>query len=972
LTANDAAEATALAEATGQPVEILPDRTDWSQTFAQPGGGFEASEALQPQRVQEPDGSWVALNAGLSVQPGGLVAPGAITTGLTLSDGGSGPLFTLSQGTESLSVSWPFGSLPVPSLSGATATYANVLPGVNLLVTATPTGVSDIIEVLSAAAAANPDLAALNFPISTAGLAVAADGAGNLTATDPSGNPVFSAPPALMWDSAVPSPVGVSTQVAPGAVGTGLPEAADGPMPGDHQAVMTAWASASSLNLTPVQSVLTGQAVIYPVFIDPSWNGDQSDGTAPTWSDVWKNGAGSPGGEWEFTDPLGGIRAGVYCSPDNNGNCQDSTPDSTYGIYRSYLNFPLPSGYAGSQPDYTDAQLQLQESWSWSCTHSELDLWQTDKATQGITWTSRPQQLSQIGTATTAHGWEPPGGGSSCPTAQVNLPAGQALQAAGASGYSANTVTLELRADDHDEANWTVNSWKRFQVSSVDLVFFWEHAPSAPSSYGTQGVFNPGTGQFYTDCATHQGGPDFVDVNNPTWQTWIDDPLDRQYDANPNNNNSAAQLDGEFNWQNLTTGASNSSPLPDPGNHRTLGPAANGNPAGAEFSVQRTGTPGDEYGWSAWGQTIATSTNIGSDTAPALSGPTSPTCYFMIDTTVPSGVVSVSGSANDKVGTPAQYTLTDPNFGSSDSNVVGFFYGIGAAGTGYVPATNGQATITLTPFTIQNMDLYVQAVSDAGRPGPLATGGAPSFVISPTTPTANIATMGYWRLNNNSMDTSGDGAYLTLQPGASYACGSGANPPGYTCSLSGEADTGRPVVSSESAYSVSAWVNMAGCSSYCVALSEDASHTSVFALAWQSGCQGNNGCWVYQMRASDNQSTTMQTATSQPLSQGSATNTWVQLTAVFNPDQVVGSEPVGTMTLYVNGTQAGQIYGISPWNSLPAGVARIGAGFAGANPWDGTVSDACVFYGPLASSDVTSLYAGGQADGCAALATTYP
>ncbi len=69
-------------------MEVLGDRTDYSQTFADPGGGFEDDESLVPYQVQEPGGSWVPVDTTLSVQPGGAVAPAAITTGLTISDGG--------------------------------------------------------------------------------------------------------------------------------------------------------------------------------------------------------------------------------------------------------------------------------------------------------------------------------------------------------------------------------------------------------------------------------------------------------------------------------------------------------------------------------------------------------------------------------------------------------------------------------------------------------------------------------------------------------------------------------------------------------------------------------------------------------------------------------------------------------------------------------------------------------------------
>ena len=132
---------------------------------------------------------------------GGAVAPAAITTGLSLSDGGRGPLYTLSQGGGSLSASSPFGALPVPSLSGATATYAGALPGVNLLVTATATGVSELVEGMTRGGG-DPGLARITFPVAGAGLSVAAGGDGALTAVDSAGCPVFAAAPSLMWDTA--------------------------------------------------------------------------------------------------------------------------------------------------------------------------------------------------------------------------------------------------------------------------------------------------------------------------------------------------------------------------------------------------------------------------------------------------------------------------------------------------------------------------------------------------------------------------------------------------------------------------------------------------------------------------------------------------------------------------------------------------------------------------------------------------
>jgi microcystin-dependent protein len=106
---------------------------------------------------------------------------------------------------RSLTLSLPtaVASLPAPTLDGPTATYANILPDVDLKVTAdTQGGFSEVLVVKNAHAAANPALATLDFPTHTHNVALSADAAGNIRAKDTTGRTVFSAPAPLMWDSA--------------------------------------------------------------------------------------------------------------------------------------------------------------------------------------------------------------------------------------------------------------------------------------------------------------------------------------------------------------------------------------------------------------------------------------------------------------------------------------------------------------------------------------------------------------------------------------------------------------------------------------------------------------------------------------------------------------------------------------------------------------------------------------------------
>jgi hypothetical protein len=956
LTAADEVSASVLAASVGHPVEVLGDRTDWAQTFAEPGGGFLTQESAVPVRVQRADGSWVAVDTTLSARADGLVVPGAVVPGLVMSGGGRVPLYTLTSASGgSVSVSWPYGSLPSPSLAGPTATYSGVLPGVNLLVTATPTGVQSVLQVMSAAAAANPELGHITFPVSAPGLSVSADRQGGLAAADSSGNAVFTAPPARMWDSAA------GAVARPGlAAASGSAPGLAGPQAGDHMAVAAVSAGRGAVSLSP-RALLGGVPTVYPVYIDPN---DFHQATQASWLDVARDFASPPDywGNPDYTDPAGGIRSGVFCSPDSDGRCLHPSPDSTWAIYRSYLNFAIPSGLAGAS--FVDAQLDLNEVWSWSCTASTMELWQTTEAKSGGTWTSRPAEQTWQDSITTAHGWT--GTSGACPVRGITLNASSALGKAAAQGWG--QVTLEVRASlsDEDASPPVVNSWKRFQATASGdcsggapcLQVFWAHDPDQAQAAGTEGTFDARTGQTVTDCATSQGSPDYVSTTRPQWDASAGDQ-------------EGSKIYGRFPWTNITTGATGTWP-------------ANVNPvdAGSQFQGQRTGSGGDEYKWQAYGEARPVDP-LTRNTVTVDGKNSSPPCYFTIDTTAPAGTAAVSSDTyqdnvpSGQIGMAGTFTLTDPD--PADSDVAGYFYGVGSSQpSAYVPAANGTASITLAPYTSSQEDLYVQAVDRAGNRGPLKMSGSttvPSFVIIPGTALPNITTLGYWPLNSaTGSDGSGKGNDLAKAPGASYPCAQPANPPGYLCSLSGEADTSRPVVSNQAGFTVSAWVSLPYCQSYCAAMSEDASDVPTFSLAWrpsgQSGCPVDlGGCWEFSMRYSDDNSAALDKA------QAAITQVppnWVQLTGVFDPLQVVGTQR-GTLTLYVNGMQAAQFAGVPIWSTTPSGVLRLGAGPGGAYPWVGSVSDACAFYGALQPSDAQLLYTGNSSysDGCNAVYHTY-
>lgn len=247
--------ARAAAQASGQPAEITADRTPFSQTFANPDGSFTTTTSVQPRWVKQ-GSSWAAADATLVQQADGSYTPKAALGGLSLSGGGGTVLATARAGKRWLQVSWP-QPLPAPQVSGATATYPAVFPGVDLVLTAgLAGGFSETLVIKDKTAAADPQLAGLTLGVTaSSGLAARPGPGGSLGENTASGQPVFYSPPPMAWDS---SAAGASA-AGPGAPGAGL---------------VTAPASyaSGSVRLGIPASLLAEPAADFPVYVDPSYS----------------------------------------------------------------------------------------------------------------------------------------------------------------------------------------------------------------------------------------------------------------------------------------------------------------------------------------------------------------------------------------------------------------------------------------------------------------------------------------------------------------------------------------------------------------------------------------------------------------------------------------------------------------------------------------------------------------------------
>lgn len=259
--------ASAQAQATGQPVAVTSQSTETSQVMANPDGSFTLTAGLRPVRVLQ-DGAWTPIDTTLHANGDGSLSPAASTAQLAFSGGGATPLVRLTNGAQSIAFSWP-APLPRPAVTGDTATYPSVLPGVDLKLTAHADSYSEILVVHDAAAAANPALAKLRMTATASGLNFTAAPDGGLSATDATGAEVFHGSTPIMWDSSANAQTGPApTLDNPGSAKVNVLAVS---VPGANAASKPAGSSASTtVTLTPPTSALTGTGVVYPLYLDPS------------------------------------------------------------------------------------------------------------------------------------------------------------------------------------------------------------------------------------------------------------------------------------------------------------------------------------------------------------------------------------------------------------------------------------------------------------------------------------------------------------------------------------------------------------------------------------------------------------------------------------------------------------------------------------------------------------------------------
>ena len=264
------------AKKTHKSVQVDIATNAYTTLTANPAGHFTAQEFLDPQRA-EVNGTWRPIDTTLVKNADGSISSKVTLASLRLSRGGTGPLATVNDGAgHVLTFTWPGGALPAPTLSGDTATYADVYPGVDLKMVALPAGVQDLFVVHNARAAANPALRSIRLGVTGTGLTIGSTPDGGVTAKDTKGQQVFGGPAPTMWDSAAATASHPASGKDAGITGSAATP---------HLAKMATTVSHGSVTVTPDPSLLSSRSTVFPLTIDPQWVENPAN-----WLEIWSNG----------------------------------------------------------------------------------------------------------------------------------------------------------------------------------------------------------------------------------------------------------------------------------------------------------------------------------------------------------------------------------------------------------------------------------------------------------------------------------------------------------------------------------------------------------------------------------------------------------------------------------------------------------------------------------------------------------
>ncbi|MFE9882269.1 LamG-like jellyroll fold domain-containing protein [Streptomyces sp. NPDC005784] len=903
--------------------------TESSQVFANPDGTFTQEMNAAPVRARKDDGTWGPIDTTLVHEASGTVQAENTTAGLTFSGGGTGDaLVTLKDKEHSLELGWPT-ALPKPQLDGDTATYAEVLPDVDLKLTALSSGYTSVLVVKTAEAAKDPALATIRMTVSGHGLDIAPTADGGFVARDGDGTPVFESPTGRMWDSAGDAPTtgtattGVTTQfirttssaaaetegeptteTTPLPAAGGDPTPLEGPGSGDAAAELPLKVNGTTLEITPDPALLHGEDTVFPLYIDPPTKGI----TLGDWTALASNGTKY----WKFDGDKGVGRcsnyAGYLCS------------NSPY-TQRMYFEYPLSSIHGKK---VLDATMEVYQEWTFSCDPHWYDLSRVDKGiSSSTTWSSRPAGVDLMGDRNVAYGR-----GSLCSPSQPanwvrfsdNLDETNENLTTTLASYAADKapqITFSLTAHDESDAG----AWARFRNDAKLSVTYISY-PDKPTSYGVQQgttgrACNASTLPFATSATTPKmlATVQSADGSNAQlralFEVWKADGSSRAW--------YAASPDSAWVADNAARDAS-SSALPAQTDYRMRVKTQ------AYYKTDRGVTGVLDSSWSSW-------------------------CYFRVDTDWPPPPVVTSADGIYKpaetdpaaggVGTPGKFTFTpgdtNPTTAGIQSDVVSYKWKLnsGAISPPVTVAKGAATTQTITPNQAGENTIQVWGYDAAGHS---SLTGYYSFLVK-----GAEAPSGIWHLDNSLTDSTTATQHPLTSSGATWdtlaRSGSGAAKfNGTTAYLS----TSGAVLDTTKSFTVSAWARLEKKDVNYTVLSQAGTNASGFQLYFSS----TYNAWIFNRHQTDvaDPAITRSIGTKPPVLKA-----WTHLAGVYDA-------AAQTIQLYVNGVPQGSPvpFTVTPWKASGGlQVGRLWHAATGKENFAGTIDEVKVWSRALADTEVT-------------------
>ncbi|MFB9695148.1 LamG-like jellyroll fold domain-containing protein [Amorphoplanes digitatis] len=414
-------------------------------------GSFTSTEWTKPHWMRKSDGTWRDVDTTLRKNVDGSVSPIASPYPVTLSGGGDSILARQVSNKQELVWNWTAGTLPKPKLSDSTATYAEVLPGVDLLVQVDGYGFSEVLVVKNAVAARNPALSQVKFALSGDGLS-AAGLAGTAGSVNAAISENFTVGEAYMWDSAR-SDVPMPTSAPASDVKDATISDAGGPGNGAAQAVVPMRMDGTTLVLSPDTAMLTSPVTKFPVYIDPK-------SSAPVRS------------YWTMINS--GHTTQSYWNYDRSSHAKVGNAGDGTNMYRSLFQFST-SAWKGKTVTAAEFHVDLEHSWSCSNTSTQIHVLSNATIGSGNTWSNTSSSTiwgSSLDTASNENCDDASGVDTEWQSA--------ALTSAVNGKASAASIVVGLRAADESSA---ANGWKKFDETSgaggAQLSVTYNTAPSA-------------------------------------------------------------------------------------------------------------------------------------------------------------------------------------------------------------------------------------------------------------------------------------------------------------------------------------------------------------------------------------------------------------------------------------------------------------------------------------------------------------